>query len=1448
MCSWKRLLLLACTASLIVNVASDDDAAVQGTVDTQATGNTGETEATGDTPGTDSSCGCGGDVNARPGCGTHCINCSNYKKKPVVCPDICYPNGCDCRDGFIYDPNLKECVLPQVCTPTCGANEVYNACINGGCDARNCSQVGKPVPCVKLDPKACINGCICKEGYLRASNGTCVPKDQCKQPPTCKKDEVYTDCKNRSCTPYTCSELGFPLNCDSNCKPGCVCKGSLVRAANGTCVPQDQCPSCGGDENAGPGCGTFCINCSNYNKKGVGCPDICILNGCACKNGFIYDRNVKKCVLPTQCTPTCEANEVYNACINGGCDARNCSQVGKPVPCVRLDPKACIKGCICKEGYLRASNGTCVPKDQCKQPPTCGANEVYNACINGGCDARNCSQVGKPVPCVKLDPKACINGCICKEGYLRASNGTCVPKDQCEQPQCNKPNEVYDVCPAPCPPRRCDVDDRVIRCAAPPKPGDPACQPGCRCADGYARNATGTCVLRCHCEKPLQCKANEVYDSCPAICPPQVCSLDSGPIFCPRNPNYGDPGCKPACRCIDGYLRNAANVCIPKDKCPKCGDNEVYNSCINGGCDARNCSQLNRPVPCIDPIKCIEGCVCAKGYLRNSDGKCVPTDQCGSATPSCPNGEFYDKCPTVKCDGDYCPKTRNSPQTCPVGIVCDPPRCTCGFNQKRDWKTGKCIAISNCPPFACNGPNEEYQPCPASCPGENCTDYINDSKCPPFKIGIVVPCKPQCKCKTGYFRNTDGVCIIGSKCGPKKSTTTTTTTPAPSDLCPGQNEFFDTCIKGCSNQTCDSIGTIYHCPLQTTVCKTGCRCKPGFYRDSNNVCVEQSQCPQQCGENAYYEKCYLGCSNQTCNEIGVIYACPAIIGCKSLCRCNPGFWRDKDNKCIAESQCPTPPCPEGEVYNRCATVKCDGDYCPKTRDCPQTCKAAIACSQPRCTCGFNQKRDWKTGKCIATRDCPPFACDGPNEEYQPCPAFCPGDNCKDYINDSKCPPGRIGIVLPCRPQCKCKTGYFRNSDGVCIIGSKCGPKKSTTTTTKTPINNCDQSTTAVTTPKPTSGDSGSIVASLQAGVTTFTGKFLYDRISASPGENIIISAYSVLTPLSQLALYATGVTLSQLLAVLNVKNKDDIRTGFPALAASYEGQTSVNFSVAAEVLSNINYKLSDAFIKDSQHIFKADAKSIDFADNVKAAADINAWVESKTNDRIKNLVSADMFSAMTRMVLVNAIYFKGTWKYQFDTKNTNDADFYLSDGSTKKTKLMYQKGSFRYGEIGDLDCKVIELPYVGLNFTMFIVLPNKNDGVLETANKLRDSATFNKAYESMYSQTVEVYLPQFEITTSTNLADILKKQNVDQMFNPNDSGLSGILEKPEQVYVSEAVQKAYIKCDETGSEAAAANGVTGRSNLPAPPPPPPKQFRADHAFLFYIRVKTVTVFCGAYIN
>ncbi|CAH2992094.1 unnamed protein product [Chilo suppressalis] len=450
-----------------------------------------------------------------PECGIFEIysNCSRIGCQPKKCSEVGLPipcdpktcvKGCICIQDYLRADN-GTCIPANQCPPRCGQNEVYSNCSNGVCRLKFCTQYGNPLPfCPRFNISNCKGGCICKNRYLRNPEGLCVPQEQCPKY-LCSKNEEYSTCTNGGCDARNCSQLGSPVPCvkldPANCKKGCVCVKGYLRADNGTCIPSDKCPpKCGRNEvysNCSNGMCRFKF-CTQYGNPLPFCPRFNISNckgGCICKNKYL--RNPEGLCVPQEQCPKylCSKNEEYSTCTNGGCDARNCSQLGSPVPCVKLDPANCKKGCVCVKGYLRADNGTCIPSDKC--PPKCGRNEVYSNCSNGICRLKFCTQYGSPLPfCPRFNMSNCKGGCICKNKYLRNPQGVCVPQEQCPIYLCTG-KEVYSTCTnGGCEARNCSQLGSPVPCVK----LDPAsCKRGCVCVEGYLRADNGTCIPKAKC-------------------------------------------------------------------------------------------------------------------------------------------------------------------------------------------------------------------------------------------------------------------------------------------------------------------------------------------------------------------------------------------------------------------------------------------------------------------------------------------------------------------------------------------------------------------------------------------------------------------------------------------------------------------------------------------------------------------------------------------------------------------------------------------------------------------------------------------------------------------------------------------------------------------------------------------------------------------------------------
>nr|ALD62507.1 serpin 1 [Bombyx mandarina] len=365
---------------------------------------------------------------------------------------------------------------------------------------------------------------------------------------------------------------------------------------------------------------------------------------------------------------------------------------------------------------------------------------------------------------------------------------------------------------------------------------------------------------------------------------------------------------------------------------------------------------------------------------------------------------------------------------------------------------------------------------------------------------------------------------------------------------------------------------------------------------------------------------------------------------------------------------------------------------------------------------------------------------------------------------------------------------------------------------------------------------------LKNGNDNFTARMFTEVVKNNPGKSVVLSAFSVLPPLAQLALASDGETHEELLKAIGFPDDDAIRTEFASKSRDLRSIKGVELKMANKVYVHDGGKLDENFAVVSRDVFNSDVQNIDFSKNTVAAKSINDWVEENTNNRIKDLVNPDSLSSATAAVLVNAIYFKGAWGSKFDERLTSDRDFYVSNDKTIKVPMMYKRGDYKYGESAALNAQLIEIPYKGDQSSLIVVLPKDKDGITQLQEALKDPKTLETAQQSMYSTEVDLYLPKFKIETETNLKDVLSNMNVNKIFN-NDAQITRLL-KGESLSVSEAIQKAFIEINEEGAEAAAANAfaVVFMSAVVSQP----LVFKANHPFVFFLKGDGVTLFNGVF--
>ncbi|KAJ8732567.1 hypothetical protein PYW07_015166 [Mythimna separata] len=598
----------------------------------------------------------------------------------------------------IVNSKPKKCKCRKA--KKCPKNEEFSYCPQSIQRAQYCSEKAEPSSYNTESDKPCKEGCVCKENYLRAENGTCIPAREC--PLTCADNEVLDNCPS-SCESDYCARteadtFAKPCFFQEVCPPpACKCGFNRRRAANGTCILTRDCPpfDCTSRPNEEyMACPPLCPtdDCSQASPSGE-CPPqfgrIGIIlpcnQKCRCRKG--YWRLNGTCVPYGQCPGVCPDHERYSTCKQAECRALNCTQKDKPIACVRMDPKYCKEGCVCQEGYLRNKDGICVLEEKCE--PTCPTNEEFVPCMQGVCRAKVCSERGQDVPCPDIPAEKCDSGCICKEGFLRAEDGSCVPEDQCLT--CGE-NEVLDSCPTNCNTDNCpqSADEEKVCTKADP------CVPACKCRFNYKRAKNNTCIPTRDCP-PFDCssKPNEEYAACPPLCPTDACYKPRLEGRCPFRIGIVLQ-CEPKCQCKDGYGRENG-TCTPFEKCSNiCPTNEVYSPCVQRTCRPQTCSERDHAMetcPTCDAADCKRGCVCQENYYRNDQGVCVP----------------YKECEGLKCTNPhevYEPKFQECPPNTCVSLVA---RFSCAENQKvgpacrcedgylRLNETESCVPICDCP-------------------------------------------------------------------------------------------------------------------------------------------------------------------------------------------------------------------------------------------------------------------------------------------------------------------------------------------------------------------------------------------------------------------------------------------------------------------------------------------------------------------------------------------------------------------------------------------------------------------------------------------------------------------------------------------------------------------------------------------------------------------------------
>ena len=358
--------------------------------------------------------------------------------------------------------------------------------------------------------------------------------------------------------------------------------------------------------------------------------------------------------------------------------------------------------------------------------------------------------------------------------------------------------------------------------------------------------------------------------------------------------------------------------------------------------------------------------------------------------------------------------------------------------------------------------------------------------------------------------------------------------------------------------------------------------------------------------------------------------------------------------------------------------------------------------------------------------------------------------------------------------------------------------------------------------------------SLASATEMFSRSLFKEMAKEKTGDdNLLMSPYSASLVLSMATSGAGGDTKTEMMRGLRLPDTETAGSGWSQVIPALRSNENFTLESANAAFTMKDFDVLASYRESLHNIFHSDISPVNFGEPEEAAQTINSWVSDMTNKKIDKLIEKDMVNGNTRLVLVNALYFKGDWEKQFDKKNTAKDKFFLPTGEGVMADMMVQEAEIPYAVLDNIDSTIVELPYKGDRIVMQIVLPNEKSGLLGLEEKI-DSVDIADIFKQHQRNTkVRVKMPKFKLSSSADLSDPLQAMGMARMFDAKVADFSDI-DGTKTLFVDFVKQEVAIEVNEEGSEAAAA---TGMGMMMRSMPLPPEQFTVDHPFLFYIRDK-----------
>ncbi|KAM4664984.1 leukocyte elastase inhibitor-like [Discoglossus pictus] len=337
-------------------------------------------------------------------------------------------------------------------------------------------------------------------------------------------------------------------------------------------------------------------------------------------------------------------------------------------------------------------------------------------------------------------------------------------------------------------------------------------------------------------------------------------------------------------------------------------------------------------------------------------------------------------------------------------------------------------------------------------------------------------------------------------------------------------------------------------------------------------------------------------------------------------------------------------------------------------------------------------------------------------------------------------------------------------------------------------------------------------------------------------ENLILGQFSIMTALAMLYLGARKESATQIEKALHLDNIDDVHSGFKEVLAAMKTSDDYILYIANRFFGEQSFDFIQKYLEDSKTYYGAELEAVNFFTNPESSRQhINEWVEDQTRGKIQELLPQNSISDITKLVIINAMYFLANWTLPFKHHKTYNTTFTLSNNEEATVEMMTTTSTFNYRNtnINGQKVQILELPYGETkDMSMIVFLPEHSNDIseLEQMISYETVADWTNS-ENMIPTSVEVHLPIFKITSGVNVVDHLQDLGISDVFT-TEANLSGIA--TEDLKVSGVFHKAFVSVDEDGTEAAAATAIVVEATSAVTGE---VTFKANRPFIFLIKHK-----------